>query len=374
MKLLKINKICKPAKLYLILSAFFIIFSIFNEGIKILTLVLNCIFIGIWTVILNYFCKKAGPVISYILVLFPFFIILFLFSLKKREGFNDSNEYTCNDPNGTLYKSGDTHYCKCKDGYGIRKYENLCTDINSWCKGENTTFDENTKCTCIPGTVPPPVDVFDPDQNMKKFTEDKLKESNSDDAKKTLIKMSMNLVCVPPPPVKTADDIEREKFYETLNKALKDAETYNKNYCTSVLPDYKILKTSLDNLVIERNKHLDNIKKETDIQKYYYFKNLYNNANININNNLEKLYQVWEDILINGSCTDLGNNPRIDEKYKIPTNPKNPLPLPPKQNIVKSSSPKLAVKKNTLLSSPTKSTVKKNTPPSSPTKSTVKKK
>lgn len=345
MKLLKINKICKPAKLYLILSAFFIIFSIFNEGIKILTLVLNCIFIGIWTVILNYFCKKAGPVISYILVLFPFFIILFLFSLKKREGFFQEKDYTCNDPNGTLYKSGDTYYCKCKDGYGIRKYENLCTDINTWCKGENTTFDENTKCKCIPGAVS--TSVIDSDKMAQKFLENnmaqKFLENNVDE--QTLIKMSNNLVCGAPPSKKTVADMEREYYYTTLDKALKDAETQSKNYCDSVLPAYKNLKTSLDKLVIERNKHLNNIKIEKNREKYYRFKNLYNNANINIQKNLEKLYQVWLDILINGSCTDLGYNPKIDEKYKIPTNPTNPLPHPPKQKIVKSSSPKLAVKK-----------------------------
>ena len=76
------SKYCTPAQLYLILGAIGIINAFFkNYGIE--TLFMKAFFIIIWAWVLNWLCSKGFKAISWILVLLPFILVLFMFFLIK---------------------------------------------------------------------------------------------------------------------------------------------------------------------------------------------------------------------------------------------------------------------------------------------------
>ena len=77
--------LCKPAKLYLLLSFIFLIVGILTK-MSALTLVIKAIFVMIWTVVLNLICKNGLKLISWFLVLLPFIVVLLYVS--KKEGFS----------------------------------------------------------------------------------------------------------------------------------------------------------------------------------------------------------------------------------------------------------------------------------------------
>ena len=66
--------ICKPAKLYLIISVIFLIFAVFHQ-ISALTLVMKGGFILIWTMVLNWLCSKGFSGLAWIIVVLPFLAI-----------------------------------------------------------------------------------------------------------------------------------------------------------------------------------------------------------------------------------------------------------------------------------------------------------
>ena len=78
------KKLCTPAKLYFVLAVVSCVFALFS-GIKIMTVFINLIIAFLWTYILSWICKKDFVGISWILVLFPYFMMLLLFFglLKK---------------------------------------------------------------------------------------------------------------------------------------------------------------------------------------------------------------------------------------------------------------------------------------------------
>ena len=69
------KKLCEPAKLYLVVSAIFLVMAIFRR-ISALTLIVKGVFILIWTMVLNWLCSKGFSGLAWIIVLLPF---LFLF-------------------------------------------------------------------------------------------------------------------------------------------------------------------------------------------------------------------------------------------------------------------------------------------------------
>ena len=94
--MLNIKKMCTPATLYLVISfislLFILIFMFFNLKMKskddnynyknknIFFVILNSLYILLWTYILNFLCKKGYSSISWFLVLFPFlFVFINLF-------------------------------------------------------------------------------------------------------------------------------------------------------------------------------------------------------------------------------------------------------------------------------------------------------
>jgi len=103
-------KLCAPAILYLVLS---IIALIFNFQCSISSVLLHVVFIGIWTFILNWICKKGYKEVSWLLVLLPYLfaglvilIAVEFISLKKGGYLENFTEETNNniDINNNLKK------------------------------------------------------------------------------------------------------------------------------------------------------------------------------------------------------------------------------------------------------------------------------
>ncbi len=69
------SELCDPAKLYFVLVIISIIIGLFS-GFKVLAIIIKLFFAFIWTMILNWLCKKGWKTLSWILVLLPFILIL----------------------------------------------------------------------------------------------------------------------------------------------------------------------------------------------------------------------------------------------------------------------------------------------------------
>jgi hypothetical protein len=67
--------LCAPAKLYFVLVIISIIVGLFS-GFQVLAIILKLIFAFIWTIVLNWLCKKGWKVLSWILVLLPFILMI----------------------------------------------------------------------------------------------------------------------------------------------------------------------------------------------------------------------------------------------------------------------------------------------------------
>jgi len=90
----KINKLCTPAYVYLVISVITLVtLAIQNSGSNttycagnyscqtsntVLLFLIKIIYVAFWTWILNLICKMGSPVISWALVLAPF-ILMFIF-------------------------------------------------------------------------------------------------------------------------------------------------------------------------------------------------------------------------------------------------------------------------------------------------------
>lgn len=72
------NRLCTPAKLYFILTIIGCIFMLFHN-VNLLAIFSKLFFAFIWTVILNWICKKGFPIVSWILVLLPFILMTMAF-------------------------------------------------------------------------------------------------------------------------------------------------------------------------------------------------------------------------------------------------------------------------------------------------------
>ena len=66
--------LCTPAVVYFVLAVLSNIYILF-EKTSIVDIVLKIIGIALWTFLLNLICTKGFATLSWILVLFPFFIV-----------------------------------------------------------------------------------------------------------------------------------------------------------------------------------------------------------------------------------------------------------------------------------------------------------
>jgi competence protein ComGC len=76
------SKYCTPAQLYLVLGVIGLIGCFFkNYGME--TLLTKALFLVIWAWVLNWLCSKGFKAVSWILVLLPFILVLFMFFFIK---------------------------------------------------------------------------------------------------------------------------------------------------------------------------------------------------------------------------------------------------------------------------------------------------
>ena len=73
-----LKKLCTPAKIYFVISVLSCVIALFN-GVKIMTVGINLIIAFIWTVLLSWFCKNGYSSFSWLLVLIPYIMMLFVF-------------------------------------------------------------------------------------------------------------------------------------------------------------------------------------------------------------------------------------------------------------------------------------------------------
>ena len=71
-------KLCLPAIVYLIIGIISTLYITFVNKIQITNLLFTLLFIFIWTFLLNLICNSGYTIISWILVLFPFIMFLFV--------------------------------------------------------------------------------------------------------------------------------------------------------------------------------------------------------------------------------------------------------------------------------------------------------
>ena len=63
-------KLCTPAIVYLVLATIALLFNMMNFSI--FSTLIHIIFIGLWTLILNWICKKGFTWVSWLLVVLPY--------------------------------------------------------------------------------------------------------------------------------------------------------------------------------------------------------------------------------------------------------------------------------------------------------------
>ena len=102
------NKYCTPAQLYLILGTISIISAAFQK-FSIETLLTNALFLVIWAWVLNWLCSKGFTAISWILVLLPFILVLFMFLFIKDVATKEG--YSIFNPGLTNLTGGDASVC-----------------------------------------------------------------------------------------------------------------------------------------------------------------------------------------------------------------------------------------------------------------------
>ena len=70
--------LCTPAKIYFILAVVSCIVALFS-GVNFMTVGINLIVAFIWTAILGWICKNGFTSLSWVLVLFPYVMMLLTF-------------------------------------------------------------------------------------------------------------------------------------------------------------------------------------------------------------------------------------------------------------------------------------------------------
>uniref|UniRef100_A0A6C0ATQ1 Uncharacterized protein n=1 Tax=viral metagenome TaxID=1070528 RepID=A0A6C0ATQ1_9ZZZZ len=73
------TQLCTPALIYLIIAIIGMVFSLMTMNA--MSIVVNLVFIGIWTWFLNFLCTKGYKTISWFLVVAPFVFLIFMFGI-----------------------------------------------------------------------------------------------------------------------------------------------------------------------------------------------------------------------------------------------------------------------------------------------------
>jgi len=77
MKIPFLGNLCAPALVYLILS---VIVTVLESTISfnIVIILINILFIGLWTFVLNWICSTGYSIISWVMIIVPIIIAVFL--------------------------------------------------------------------------------------------------------------------------------------------------------------------------------------------------------------------------------------------------------------------------------------------------------
>lgn len=71
------KELCTPAKLYFVIAVFSAALMLFHKA-HIITVIVKLVFAFLWTCVLCWLCKKGYKSISWVLVLLPFVLMLFV--------------------------------------------------------------------------------------------------------------------------------------------------------------------------------------------------------------------------------------------------------------------------------------------------------
>ena len=69
------SELCTPAKVYFVLAVISTIFTFYQGGTSFMSILMNILFVLIWTYILGWICEKGFNIVSWILVLAPLLIM-----------------------------------------------------------------------------------------------------------------------------------------------------------------------------------------------------------------------------------------------------------------------------------------------------------
>jgi hypothetical protein len=87
------NELCTPAKVYFVFAVISNIFAFYQGETSFMSILINIIFVLIWTYILGWICKKGFNLVSWFLVLAPLLILpIFLIIFISKN--STSNEKT----------------------------------------------------------------------------------------------------------------------------------------------------------------------------------------------------------------------------------------------------------------------------------------
>jgi hypothetical protein len=67
------SNLCYPAVLYFVISVIYLIINIFTN-FNILSIIINVILIVSWTLLLQFLCSIGYNIISWVILILPFFI------------------------------------------------------------------------------------------------------------------------------------------------------------------------------------------------------------------------------------------------------------------------------------------------------------
>jgi Na+/melibiose symporter-like transporter len=81
---MKLSQLCTPAMIYFVLSVLSLVISAFYQ-LNIASILIQLLFIALWTWLLNFFCEAGYSVLSWVIVFFPFIMAaLLLLNLVKK--------------------------------------------------------------------------------------------------------------------------------------------------------------------------------------------------------------------------------------------------------------------------------------------------
>lgn len=71
---MNVKELCTPALIYFVISFIYLIMTSFSS-FNIMHVIVKIFFIILWSLLLNFLCSKGYSIISWIIILLPFFVM-----------------------------------------------------------------------------------------------------------------------------------------------------------------------------------------------------------------------------------------------------------------------------------------------------------